>query len=377
MNDLDRDIREMFRRHEADLLLGVPAPPKLMRRTRRRQIGTVSAGIFLLISSFVGATSGLRAVVGNEPQLPGTGGQTQTTTINGITITYPEAWFAADPVDVGLEPQDAPRTLPSLMLVLSNRDPSAREAFGCPGRSETAGGSVLMTIQEEDQPTLPDAQGAAPWPVTLEPMAIAGDSGDVACYPEWTFLRASWTAAGRSFEARLGVAFDATDADRAAVMEAYESMTFAPGSPVESDMSVVGKGTAFDSANWFIKVDTSTGEYCLDVVADSSIIDSAYGSGKCVVGTTPTDAPQVNILDASPDGAFAVGTVPADVFAVLLETPEGVVGDIGLIQPPGALEGFRYFVVPLPGEGHGTLRFQAQHGQDLYPQQQISWGPVH
>jgi hypothetical protein len=375
MNDLDRDIREMFRRHEADLLLGVTAPPKLMRRTRRRQVGTVTAGVFLVISGVVGATSGLRAVVGNEPQLPGTGGQTQTTTINGITITYPEAWFAADPVDVGLEPQDAPRTFPSLMLALTNRDPRARGALGCPGLSETAGGSVLMTIQE-DQPALPVASGAASWPVSLEPLDIADDSGDVACYPDWTFLRASWTAAGRSFEARVGVASDATDADRAAVMEAYESMTFTPESPVESDMSIVGAGTAFDRANWFIKVDTSTGEYCLDVVADSTIMDPAYGSGTCVGDTTHTDAPQVNILDASQDGAFAVGTVPADVFAVILETPEGVVGDIGLIPPPGALEGFRYFVVPLPGEGHGTLRFQDQRGHDLYPQQRIRWGPV-
>jgi hypothetical protein len=376
MNDLDRDIREMFRRHEADLVPSVTALPKLMRRTRRRQIGTIAAGTLLIISGFVGATSGLRAVVGNEPQLPGSGGETRTTTINGITITYPEVWFAADPVEVGLEPQDAPRTLPSLMLVLSNRDASAREAFGCPGLSETAAGSVLMTIQE-DQPTLPGAQGAAPWPVTLESMAIAGDSGDVACYPKWTFLRASWMAAGRSFEARLGVAFDATDADRAALMEAYESMIFTPESPVESDMTVVGAGTAFDSANWYIKVDTKTGEYCLDVVADSSIMDPAYGSGTCVVGTTPTDAPQVNVLDSSPDGAFAGGTVPADVFAVILETSDGVVGDIGLITPPpGALEGFRYFVVPLPGDGDGTLRFQDQQGQDLYPRQAISWGGV-
>jgi hypothetical protein len=367
MNNLDNDIREMFRRREADLAPGINVPPNLARRTRGRQVGTAVGSIGLVVALVAGTVVGVRSLSGDDdtPRLGGIG-QPQTTTINGITITYPQTWFAADPADVGLEPAGAARTLPSLMLVLTSEDPGTSGALACPGLADGSQKHLLMTIQET--PLALTGEGAAPWPVRLQPLNVGADSGDNACYPDWEFLRSAWTDAGRSFEARLGIGREVSEADRTALMDAYESMSFTKGSPVQSNRAVVGSGTAFESVTWSLTVDRDTGEYCLDVQTAST------GFGTCAAGEASTSDPQVSIVNASPDGAFAVGTVPGDVFAVILQTPGGVVGDIGLLEPPRGLEGLRYIVVPLPGEGHGKVRFQDKQGNDLYASEQIEWG---
>jgi hypothetical protein len=49
MNDLDQDLQEMFRRHEADILAPVVAPPLIRRRTRRRQSVTIAAALLAVL----------------------------------------------------------------------------------------------------------------------------------------------------------------------------------------------------------------------------------------------------------------------------------------------------------------------------------------
>jgi hypothetical protein len=58
----------------------------------------------------------------------------------------------------------------------------------------------------------------------LKPMNVK--TSESGCYPGWEFLRAGWTASGRTFEARVGLAPDLSDADRDALQGAFESMTF-------------------------------------------------------------------------------------------------------------------------------------------------------
>jgi hypothetical protein len=367
MNNLDDALHEMFRRREADLAPGSNVPPNLARRTRARQVGTIVGSIGLVLTFVAGTVIGIRSLTGDgDTRRLGGSGQTETTTINGITVTYPQTWFAADPVDVGLEPAGTVRTLPSLILVLSSEDPGTSGALGCPGLDENSQRHLLMTIQETRLALI--GEGATPWPVPLQPLNVGADSGENACYPDWEFLRSSWTEVGRSFEARLGIGHDVSEADRAALMDAYESMRFAGDSPIRSDKAMVGEGTAFGGTTWYLEANHETGEYCLNVQADT------HGGGGCSPLERPADAPVMHVMGASPDGAFAVGTVPEDVFALILQSSGGVVGDIGLFRPPGRLEGFRYVVVPLPGEGHGTLRFQDHRGKDLYPPEQIKWG---
>ncbi len=67
MNDLDQDLREMFRRHEADVRGPAALPPGIRRRVRRRQTATVLAAILMIGALVVGGLS-LRMVVGDRPR---------------------------------------------------------------------------------------------------------------------------------------------------------------------------------------------------------------------------------------------------------------------------------------------------------------------
>ena len=69
-NDLDRDLREMFHRHEGDLL-GRPgtSPPNLVRRVRSRQVrNALAAGLVAAVIA-LGATAGLDSLLrADEPR---------------------------------------------------------------------------------------------------------------------------------------------------------------------------------------------------------------------------------------------------------------------------------------------------------------------
>jgi hypothetical protein len=338
------------------------------RRGRKRRNQRVAAGAMGVILS-AGLLVAIVSVVRSQPGLePGASSeQTKTATVNGITITYPESWFALDPREAGIETPDSPSAPPSLVLVLTPQDPITTGVLGCPGLADAPPGQLLMTIQEE--PLALTGDGAAPWPAPLTPMELPGDSGDSACYASWTFMRSSWTTEGRSFEARVGFAPDVTEADSDAVRDAYASMSFSPpaGAPFDG-YTIVGTGTAQGGVTWTMSVGAA-GEYCLRLDAEDS-----HSSETCSSTAPPTGTPEVGILSLGAHAsAYAVGEVPEDVFAVVLETGDGTIGDIGLFDGPKGSANVRYFVVPLPGSNSGTLRFQNRQGNDIYPSQHIEW----
>src|SRR4030095_15881130 len=133
-----------------------------------------------------------------------------------------QAWSLIDPDKAGLNGSAsmAEVQLPRIMLALAPTDPG--ETFGCPGRAGGAATS-LMTVQEG--PLALDGPSSEPWPVELRAMTV--DASESACYPGWDFLRAGWTAAGRTFEARVGFAPAATTDERDALSSAFASMSFA------------------------------------------------------------------------------------------------------------------------------------------------------
>jgi hypothetical protein len=63
-NDLDRDLRDMFRRHETDLLgRGGTSPPNVVQRVRSRQIRNALVVGLVAVVIAVGATTGLGALL--------------------------------------------------------------------------------------------------------------------------------------------------------------------------------------------------------------------------------------------------------------------------------------------------------------------------
>ena len=231
---LERDLQEMLQRKFGEARVPPAAPPDLIRRTRRRQARTVAMAALVAVALVAGSVGTVLALTHQGGTLPA--GNTTTTTINGISIEYPIGWFAADPADIGLEEGPGNATVPRIVLVLSNRDPSDSTILGCPGPAEKGAGAVLMTVQE-----MALDEGLPGWPARTRPFAV-GATGDSACYPDWAFSQAQWTAVGRSFDGRLGIAPDATDADGAALLDAYDSMSFEPGNG--KGPKVLARGTA-------------------------------------------------------------------------------------------------------------------------------------
>ena len=80
-------------------------------------------------------------------------GPTTTGTLNGITITYPQAWHLIDPDKAGLNgsPTMAESPLPRIVLALAPTEAPGDLRVPRPGRWRAA--TFLMTVQEEP-PTL-------------------------------------------------------------------------------------------------------------------------------------------------------------------------------------------------------------------------------
>ena len=220
MNDLERDLRDVLDEDARRVPTPTSAPEGLRRSVRRQQavFGSVVGLSALAIVAGIAAGATLLLPFESEPQPGVEGGELRTGTLNGIMITYPTAWYLIDPDAAGLNGPD-PTTLPRVVLALSPQP--ASPAIACPGLTDGEPPTFLMTIQEA--PLAADARSA--WPASLEPMNQA--TSESGCHPDWEFLRAGWTIADRTFEARVGFAPDASDDDRGAVFAAFASMTFA------------------------------------------------------------------------------------------------------------------------------------------------------
>jgi hypothetical protein len=366
MNDVERELRELLNEKAREATGAPTAPREVLRRGRRRQVGTVLVAGLLALAAVAGSVAALRPLLRDDSVVVGDA-PTTTRTINGVTISYPEGWFAADPREIGVEPANTPSSFPSMILTLTRDDPRIEGVLGCPGRAEAPAGQLLMTIREE--PLALSGEAATPWPVPPQPLGIPAEAtGDGSCYPGWTLLRASWTAVGRSFEARIGTAPEVSGADRAALLDAFESMRFSPPEPGAPEVIEIGSGTAFDGIAWSLTVSREEGSACFNLETPNT------GFGSCTATLGVHDRPSVGIYDAGRDGAFAVGTVPWDVDAVVLETNGGdIIGDIGLFDPPEGFGGARYVVIPLPGEDRGLIRLHGAGRDDLYPPEPIDW----
>jgi hypothetical protein len=314
MTDLEQRMRELLDEEARS----APPPPEAkgaISRTRRRQVATVLAGTLGVVALVAATTIGLRAVLSNDRGVP-SDQPTTTTIINGISITHPAGWFVFDPDELGLNgPTDGPANarpvLPRLVLAVSPTDQG--DLFGCPGLVDGPMPTFLMTVQE--QPLTLAGEAATPWPVEPEPLAVEGGNADgivsdAGCYPEWQFLHAAWTAEGRSFEGRIGFAPEVSVDERQAVLSAFRSMTFEPGTG-DAVQAVLAEGTAGGEA-WQLIASRDQEGLTLSIEGPSS------GSG---MGGFNPDAEQLQASSATfgrGDSAETVvfGAVPAGISRV-------------------------------------------------------------
>jgi hypothetical protein len=327
VNDLERDLREVLHEDARSVPTPISAPEGLRRSVRRRQAvfgGLVGLSALAIVAGVVAGATMLLPARSNRPA--GVGPMT-TGTLNGITITYPQAWSLIDPDEAGLNGSSmmAEVPLPRIVLALAPTDPG--ETFGCPGR---AGGAAtfLMTVQEE--PLALDGPSSEPWPVELRTMTV--DASESACYPNWDFLRAGWTAAGRTFEARVGFAPAATTDERDAVLAAFASMSFAAsGRGVAA--AVLGDGIA-GGEPWTLFAQRTEGGVSLSLEAET------IGAGTSFVSPATSELqPASTVLgQGSNRQLVAFGAIPIDVVRVEATAADGSVVSAEVLDIPDELD---------------------------------------
>jgi hypothetical protein len=356
VNDLERDLRQVLHEDARHVATPASAPEGLRRSARRRQVVFVGlvglAGAAVVAGIVAGATTLLPLQRGPEPAVPGT---TTTSTLNGITITYPQSWHLINPDTAGLNgsPQMSESPLPRIVLALAPTE--APETFGCPGRANGGEAApLLMTLQEEPLALTGPASNA--WPVELEPLNV--DASESACYPGWEFLRAGWTAAGRTFEARVGLAPEASGEERDALFTAFASMTFEPSGGAATSV-VLTHGTA-GGEDWQLVATRAKGGVSLEITGETR------GAG---AGFTPSPDIQVSdILFGSGAEAERVvfGAVPESVVRVEATTADGsTVSAADVLDVPNEIDpNLNAFVLVVdPNEHVGFRGFDASGRQ--------------
>jgi hypothetical protein len=219
MNDLDRDLREMFRRREGDIRTPSTTPTPVLRRTKRRQLGTVLTAAALVVVVAATAVGGSALLRGGGRATPGdeTDEGMRTTTSSYVTATYPASWLA---------------TVDGPDMAMTSFDPGLdREFCGRIAAAMPPDGVALLILPD------PGMQGAPAWPVSLG----ADDSGFCGAGPN--VRSATWIAPnGMSYRAIADVGPQARDADVAALGSTFASLTFPPGPDPAMDDTVSERG---------------------------------------------------------------------------------------------------------------------------------------
>ncbi|MGH2589335.1 MAG: hypothetical protein ACRDGW_00890, partial [Actinomycetota bacterium] len=335
MNDLERELRSVLEREAGD----APSPHETrtaLRRTRRRQLRTVAATSLGVAAAVIVAVAGFRSLGGEPDRLVPA---STTETLNGISITYPETWHLIDPDEAGMNGPDATEDLPRLILALSPTDPG--DVFGCPALGQTPGPppTFLLTIQE--MPLALAGDPARPWPVELEPLEV--EASESACYPGWLFSQTAWSAAGRTFVAAVGIAPEASETERDALLAAFASMTFEPvaGTPAAAVIDV----GEIDGEEWELIASRDAGGVSLSLQTD----DQGAGIGGLGEAAGGGDLQFAQTIVGSGDGArvLVFGVLPPGTAEVECSDPAAV----RTIDIPDAIDDrFEAFVVDLePG----------------------------
>ena len=254
--DIERELRELFREKAGEAPTATfdtsgSAPQEVLRRGRRRQVGTVLGSAAIVLVLIVGSVAALNAVLRGEEDPFTTGDYDvfeRTATIEAFTVTSPSSWYLVNewplsmqmavgsgsssgectaappgagqpsPVCTSSEPsvqfEPLPQGLP--MFQLSKAD-MGLDAVSC-GQDLPADAAVLY-VGLDYQRAIFGAKDPSigPWPVGLEEPEAAGGPCGAGRY-------ATFSVNGEPFFAWVGFGDDVTDADRSTVLAAYESM---------------------------------------------------------------------------------------------------------------------------------------------------------
>jgi hypothetical protein len=303
MNDTERDLRELFEAKAKDAGGAPPVTDEVLRRGRRRQVGTIAVAAVTALAVAAVAVVSLQALDRADTSVPGgpRGNPAFPATIQNFTLNVPQGWTLVDrwplgssmavsssgsgsfsctgtPIEAGngknassstdcpdqqLQTSEPPAIplggLP--MLTLSNDDP------GLGGSVCTAGGSMPATSATLYIGLDYGATRTTGWESTVqawpEPLTNVLDGDlppeEMPCGPGGY---AHFQTGGLPYVAWAGFGSDVTDADRQAVVDAFNSMQVSDGgitSPSSEVPSyVLTGGTTAGGSEWAIEVSPSS-----------------------------------------------------------------------------------------------------------------------
>jgi hypothetical protein len=395
MNDVERDLRELFEHKASQAHVSVRAPAPVLKRAGRRQVGTVVVSSLTLIAVVAVSIAGVRGLLrGSDDEIPAGPSRepfSRTATIRGFTVTSPSDWLLVDqwplataiaasssssgsvtctgtaPV-VGasgsageetctsnpptIEPVPIPTGLP--VLQLTNFDPGIEETICSPGSAAETGtnAGLYVAIDADRLQGVTSGSELPAWPVPYDQSGRIDESGPCG---------AGWYEHFRVGDVPyMGFLTYGTPAPHEALrtlIDAFESMS-ATSVPFQGSLEarpgyVVAGGTRSGS-DWRIEVRPSGDNVDIHLivdeqggpgVADFGVPGSAnieFSGGDPTFGAVTTEAEAVELRPS--DGTAPIpGTIfglpsslnaPFDGF--FIETG-GVAGDVVAIGPEGDL----------------------------------------
>ena len=337
--DIERELRELFREKAGGAPTGTfdtsgAAPQEILRRGRRRQLGTVLGSAAIVLVLIVGSVAGLNAVLRGEEDPFRTGDYDvfeRTATIEAFTVTSPSDWYLVNewplsmqmavtsgsaseectaaapgagqpsPVCTSSEPsvqvEPLPYGLP--MFQLSNVD-MGLDAVSC-GQDLPTGAAVLYVGLDFERAIFGAKDPSiGQWPVGLrEPQAAGGPCG--------TGRYATFSVNGEPFFAWVGFGDDVTDADRSTVLAAYGSLAVDDGwEPIPPNAVTPAYVIAGGSEG-------ADGQWRLELRPDADAVELSLEDGP---------APTLLLTDGSGAPLMWTGTDP--VFGVVTKEATGV-----------------------------------------------------
>lgn len=353
----DHDLQEMFRRRESDVTVQAPPPEAVVRRARRRQVGTVVIAATVTVALVAVPLAGLRLLrSGTDDRL--TPGKTSAVllppTTEGLhsaalpyaSIAYPDGWFLTDTSPLTWKGPAQPAPIVSgPVLQLSNFDPDLHSSPRCTFDADLIpNDGVLLTvsIQAFQDPAFPAPTD--PWPVELGPYP---PNTDPQC-DQGVDLTVGWVApSGVFYWANATFGSDSSQDDRAAMKAAFASMLFPPSD--EPWMSTFAADQGQGSPRLILDTAVFQGvplslvayldHYKAPWIGVSAPTGSIFGGGAIGVGTgSGTPEPVEVTSTGSPTGTLVYGDAALDVARAEFNTQEGQTVPATLVKIPSTVD---------------------------------------
>jgi hypothetical protein len=341
MNDLEHDLRLLLETKARDASPAVEPDPRVLKRARRRQIGTVITTLTVVATLAVGSVAAFQLLQGVDqtppqpatvPVLPEAPPGFESAALPYASIAYPEDWYLLDTsplVPLGVAQSG---NLSGPVLQLANFDPDLPHSPRCmvdPDALPDHGVLLTVGIMTPEEVAITN-EPSGPWPVELAPLP---SNQDPVCTGGPRPRIATWTTpSGLIYWANAGHGTEATEADIRAMERAFESLTFpTTDQPQMSRMGAFqGQGTPRVVLGT-VRIGSGLATMVAYVELNKSLLVGVSGSegGSCCSGSAiaphsgSTQQPVTSTIMLSPNGTLVYGAISPEVVDVELRTSSG------------------------------------------------------